>query len=186
VVGGVEITGVHLGLSPSCPSLYSLPGVGLLRMAVMEALDGVMGATLLHHLVELQLALLPLVTCHHGVLLLQQVLVTILQAFLWVVHHHHLPQEEKDLLARAAVPHLLVDGECLHGEQRHPHLQPEVLLLVLYHHPQEVEVHHHPCHIGTREGGVGAKPTPCLTFSVPHHHHPHQAKRHENACSVDS
>merc|ERR1719431_1524992 len=83
----------------------------------MEALDVVMGATLLHHLEELQLVLLPLVICHLGVLHPQQALVTIHQAFPWVDHHHH--------------------------------LQPGVLLLVLYHHLQEVGVHHHPCHIGT-------------------------------------
>merc|ERR1719431_1252517 len=153
----------------------------------MEALDVVMGATLLHHLEELQLVLLPLEICHLGVLHPQQALVIIHQAFPWVDHHHHLPLEEKDLLARAAVPHLPADGECLHGEQHHLHLQPGDLLLVLYHHHQEVEVHHHPCHIGTREveGGVVGKLTPCLIFSVHHHHHPLQAKQQENACSIE-
>ena len=188
MVVGVVITGVHLEPSHSCPSQYSLPGVVLLRMAVMEALVGVMVATHLHHLVELQLVPLPLVTCHLGVLLLQLVLATIHQGFQWVVLPHHLHREGKVRLAQAAIQHLLVDGECLHGEQLHHHHQAEALLQVLYPHLQGAGVHHHPCHTGAKEveGGVGAKPTPCLTFLVLHLHHHHQAKLQKNMGSEEN
>lgn len=179
VEGGELITGMLLEPSLSCPSLFSLHGEDLLRMAAMEALAGVMVVTHLLHQVVLQHALPHLVTCRHGELhqpLDQEIT---LQASPWVdllLPHH---QEERAPLDQAAVEHHLVDGACLHGVQ-HRHLLLGVLqLLALFHHLLVVEVLLLPCPTGTRvevEDGVVDKLTLSQTFLVLHHRHPLLAK----------
>lgn len=179
VEDGELITGMLLELSLSCPSLFSLHGEDLPRMAAMEALAGVMVVTHLLHQVVLQHALPHLATCLHGELhhLLDQEIT--LQASQWVdllLPHH---QEEKAPLDQAAVEHHLVDGACLHGVQ-HPHLLlGELQLLAPFHHLLVVEVLLLPCHTGTRvevEDGVVDKLTHSQTFLVLHHRHPLLAK----------
>lgn len=150
-------------------------------MEVMVALGGVMVAIHLHHLVGRHLAPLHLVECLHGELHLLLGQATTHQAFPWVGPLHHLHLEEREVLvqAAAAAQHLPVGGVCLHGEQHHHLPQVEHLHQVQFHHLQGAEEHHHPCHTGIRvvEGGVVAKPTLFLIYSVPLLHPHHQAKQ---------
>lgn len=139
-----------------------------------------MAAIHLHLLVGHHLAPLHLVGCLHGELHLLLGQATTHQAFPWVGPLHHLHLEERVVLVlAAAAQHLPVGGVCLHGEQHHHLPQVEDLHQVQFHHLQGEEEHHHPCHIGIRvvEGGVVAKPTLFLIYSVLHHRPHHQAKQ---------